>query len=429
MDKRRSFFSRTRTVQTVHRLISELAQNGAIHLRADSGDGDAWSVEGKQLKNFGSCNYMGLEHHPALLRGAEDALRAYGTSFSISRAYVEHPLYRGLEGALGRMTDRPVLVTQTTTYSHLSALPVLVGDRDLVIVDQFAHASVHMATKLLDDVRVETVRHSRLDRLEELIISAGDQYERVWYLCDGVYSMLGDFAPYAGLRELLARQPRLNLYIDDAHGFGWSGTHGRGDALMQLGASDRVVVALSLAKAFGSTGGALAFANAEQRERVRSCGGPMIFSGPHAPAVLGASLASANLHLSADYPAMQEELQQRIERTREALRQHSLETATADATPVFMVQYDTPQQVTSVMRALREDGLYCCVSTFPAVPINKPSIRFSVSRQNALEDIDLFVERLAQATRTVRASPLSAPQPARPHSHEQAAMGVSPDAE
>jgi 7-keto-8-aminopelargonate synthetase-like enzyme len=362
--------------------------------RAGSGDGGKWVVDGTGLRNFGSCSYMGLERHPALIKGAAAALHEFGSNFSISRAYLECSLYRDLEDVLDYAMGRSVLVTQSTTMAHLAALPVLVGDRDLVLIDQFAHASMHMATELITDVPIELLRHSRGDLLERRLLEAGDQFERVWYLCDGVYSMLGDFAPFEELRELLERHPRLHLYVDDAHAMSWTGKHGRGAALTHLGESDRVVVAVSLSKAFGAAGGALALPTPEHRDRVRRCGGPMIFSGPLAPAALGAALASAELHLGPDFVGMQDELAERMSLARTLIKDARLTLATDAETPIFMIHYDSANVAQAVVGALRERGFFCCVSTFPPVPINKPSIRFTVSRHNSLADVRAMVENL-----------------------------------
>jgi 7-keto-8-aminopelargonate synthetase-like enzyme len=403
MAKTRSFFSRGRKVQTTERFITDMQRAGLIMQRAGSGDGPEWIVDGTPLRNFASCSYMGLERHPALLSGAESALREFGSNFSISRAYLSCPLYEQLEQLLGRIMERHVLVAPSTTMAHLAALPVLVGDRDLVLVDQFAHASVHMATELIADVPIELMRHNRVDALEQKLIEAGDRFERIWYICDGVYSMLGDFAPFAELASLLQRYPRLHLYVDDAHAMSWAGRHGRGAALSELAASERVIVAVSLSKAFGATGGALAFPTSELRDRVRRCGGPMIFSGPIPPAGLGAAVASAELHLRPEFEAMQTELHERMRFARAQLAETGLAMTTNDATPIFMLQYDSPPAAVATVRALRERGFFCSVSTFPAVPMNKPSIRFTISRHNSFEDIEALIAELATAAASATA--------------------------
>ncbi len=404
MAKAPSFISRGRKISTINRCLLELQRDGILHNQAGSGDGAEWLVDGASLKNFGSCSYLGLERHALLEEGAHAAVTEFGTQFSISRAYLQSPLYVTLEDALAEITGRPVVTAPSTTLGHLAALPVLVGDDDAVLIDQFAHASLHMATDLIDDVSIERIRHNRLDQLEEKVASLSQTAERVWYVCDGLYSMLGDFAPFEGLRQLLARYPKLHLYIDDAHSMSWTGRFGRGAALMALGDSERVVVALSMAKAFGSSGGILAVPTEEMRERIRRCGGPMIFSGPLPPAVLGAAAASAKLHLSAEFSALQDELRERIDHARTIVDRCGLRTATEDRSPIVMVQYDASQVVTKIVSTLRARGFYTCPAVFPAVPMNKPSIRFTISRHNSFEDIEEFIETLASVSASVEDS-------------------------
>lgn len=408
MAKVRSFFSRGRKVQTVDRMLSGHQQAGLILHRAGSADGGTWIVDGKPLRNFASCSYMGLERHPDLIAGGRAALEEFGSNFSISRAYLECPLYDALEDALSEAMGAYVLVAPSTTLAHLAALPVLVGDRDLVLVDQFAHASIHMATDLITDVPIELLRHNRMDVLEQRLVEAGDQHDRVWYICDGVYSMLGDFAPFAELSALMQRFPKLHLYVDDAHAMSWIGRHGRGAALSQLASLDRVVVAVSLSKAFGAVGGALALPTAELRDRIRRCGGPMIFSGPIAPSGLGSALASAKLHLRPEFEEMQGELQERMALAGDRMTAAGLDLATDARTPVRVLHYDSVPEAQAVVRAMRERGFFMCISTFPAVPVNKPSVRFTISRHNSLEDIRDMTDSLAATARRQHAQTASA---------------------
>jgi 7-keto-8-aminopelargonate synthetase-like enzyme len=397
MAKGRSFYTRGRKVQSVDRLILESQRAGVCLEVAGSPDGPEWVVGDRAFRNFGSCSYMGLERHPALLAEGARALERFGSNFSISRIYLQCPLYSTLEDALAEAMGRPVIVTPSTTMAHMAALPVLVGDRDLVLLDQFVHASVHMATDLVADVPIELVRHNRVDLLEERLKEAGNSYDKVWYACDGVYSMLGDFAPFAELSNLLARYPKLHLYVDDAHSMSCFGLHGRGAALTELRHLERVVVAMSLSKAFGASGGLLAFPSAELRDRVRRCGGPLMFSGPLPPAALGSAVASAELHLSPEFAWMQAELHERIAYARRLIGQTELVLATDSATPIFMLHYDSVPAARAMVRKLRERGFFVCISTFPAVPLNKPSIRFTVSRHNSFDDIRDLVDALGTA--------------------------------
>ena len=99
----------------------------------------------------------------------------------------------------------------------------------------------------------------------------------------------------------------------------WTGKHGRGVALTHLGDSERVVVALSLNKAFSGAGGALALPSDALRRRIRHCGGTMVFSGPIQPPMLGAAVASAKLHLDPSFDGLQAELHERITVAREGI--------------------------------------------------------------------------------------------------------------
>ena len=387
--------TRERKNKTVYRMLDEARLQGVILNRAESANGPKCKIRGKVLSNFGSCSYMALEGHPALRAGAAAALDEYGTQFHFSRAYLDAPLYGELEDALATLTGRPTLVAASTTLAHLAALPVLINDDDVVLIDQFAHASLHMATELLKGTRVERVRHNRMDILEDKLKEHTRAGQAIWYVCDGVYSMLGDFAPFDALRDLLDRYPQLHLYVDDAHAVSWTGKHGRGAALTALGHSERVVVALSLNKAFSGAGGALAMPNTAMLRRIRHCGGTMIFSGPIQPPMLGAAVASAKLHLEPSFEALQAELRERIRAAREAIADYGLPIATEDWTPICMVQFDAADHARRAAKEMMERGFYCCYSAFPAVPMDRPSVRFTLSRHNDVAEVTRFVETLA----------------------------------
>jgi 7-keto-8-aminopelargonate synthetase-like enzyme len=384
--------SLTQSHDLVCRSMAEAEAKGTMMRTAGRYRGRQVEMGGRMLYNFGCCSYMGLELHRELREAAIAATNEYGTQFSFSRAYLECALYQELEANLERMAGRPVLVAPSTTLAHIAALPVLVKDNDAVLIDQFAHASLHTASELLREVPVHLVRHSRLDQVDQLVRDLSPQHEGIWLIIDGLYSMFGDFAPFHELASLLERYPQLHLYIDDAHSTGWLGKHGRGAALTHLGSHDRVVVALSLNKAFASAGGALVLPNPALKTRIRRCGGPMLFSGPIQPPMLGAAVASAKFHLAAEHASLQVELLSRIDYTLAAADTAGLPLATKHRTPIFFVEHGSVNEVTDAVREFLEEGFYVCPSAFPAVPMNRPGIRFTISLHNALEDIDALIE-------------------------------------
>jgi 7-keto-8-aminopelargonate synthetase-like enzyme len=384
--------SSTRSNDLVCRSMAEAEAKGTMMRRAGRCNGRWVELDGRMLRNFGTCSYLGFDQRSELKDGSIAATQNYGTQFSISRAYLECALYQELEQNLEKMTGRPTLVAPSTTLAHMAALPVLVRDDDAVLIDQFAHASLHAATELLRDVPVHLVRHGGLDQIEQLIEKMSPDHDRIWFVADGLYSMSGDFAPFEALGALLNRWPRLHLYIDDAHATGWMGMHGRGAALTHIGQHPRLVVALSLNKAFAAAGCALALPDVDTKIRIRRCGGPMLFSGPIQPPMLGAAVASSRLHLSAQHPAAQDELIYRIDYVVAAAKRTGLPLAAQHRAPIFFIPCDSVDDMTDEVRRLLHFGFYVCPSAFPAVPVNRPGIRFTITLHNPLEDIDALIK-------------------------------------
>lgn len=399
-------FSRSRGMQTIQRHLDDLLRDHLIWNTSGQIAGRSTVVEKRECLNFGSCSYLGLHARPELIEGTVDAVRRFGTQFPFSRAYLSSDLYEELEVLLERMTGRHVLVASSTTLAHLSALPVLVDDDDAVIIDQFAHASMFMATELLGTSAVVRARHSRLDKVSDLIEALSPKHKRVWFVLDGLYSMRGDFAPFDGLRELLDRYPKLHLYVDDAHSTSWFGQNGRGAALTHLPKDDRVVVALSLNKAFSAAGGALVVSNPELKRKLRACGGTMSFSGPIQAPMLGAAVASAKLHLTPELGRLQAEVLEKVRFARRLASDLGVEVIADDDTPIFMLPYDAAEDARAATRAFWEAGFYVCPVTFPAVPISNPGIRFTVCHTNEVDDIGAFLTtaRRLQAPQKTRAT-------------------------
>ena len=359
-------------------------------------DGRELSLDGRPVLNFGSCGYLGLEFDPRLQAGVSEAVRRYGTQFASSRIYMQAPLYAELEHRLGEMFGGHVLVAPTTTLGHVAALPVLVGPRDAVIMDQQVHQSVQMAVDHLrcQGTVIKMIRHSDISQLEAALAQLSG-YARIWYLADGIYSMYADIAPLGQLAALLQREDRLHLYIDDSHGVGWAGRHGRGPALDRLGSHERVVVAASLCKSFAAGGAAVVFPDAELKRRVRAVGGPMIFSGPVQPPMLGAALASARIHLSPELHDRQRALRERIELCTQLLSQHGIALASNDGTPICFVPIGRPELAREVARRLLDEGFFTNAATYPAVPVRQAGVRFMLTLHHRPSDIQHLVAALS----------------------------------
>ncbi len=132
------------TVQSVH---AEARKRGLFFQQLDSAPLRGRSVEiaGRPLVSFASCSYLGLEHHPKLVSAVHEAVDRYGTQFSASRGYLSAPEYTRLEDLLGEIFEGHVLVTPSTTLGHAAALPVLVTERDAIVMDHQVSASCSRA--------------------------------------------------------------------------------------------------------------------------------------------------------------------------------------------------------------------------------------------------------------------------------------------
>lgn len=364
------------------------------------------TIDGKELLNFGNCSVLGLEKHPALIEGVVDAVKRYGTQFSSSRTYASVGMYKELEGMLGNIFDRPVLVSASTTLGHLAAIPTLINDEDAVVLDMQVHSSMQMATEMLKarGVTVSIIRHNDMDSLEKKIRQLKGNHKKVWYFADGVYSMYGDFAPFAKLEELLDKYPQFNLYIDDAHGMTWAGKNGVGVVRSHMEHHERMVLAVSLNKTFAAGGGCLVFPDEASCDLVRNCGGTMIFSGPVQPPMLGAALASARMHLSGEIEPLQQQLQELIDHTNQGLARIGLPQFQQANSPLFFVPVGMPRISYDIILAMREKGFFMNPAAFPATPMKRSGIRFLVTLHHSKADIDAMLDELViQHTKFVTA--------------------------
>lgn len=375
---------------------------GVIRLRVDHQNlaGDSITVDGRQLVNFGSCAYLGLNVDPRLKKGAIDAIERFGPVFSSSAAYTSVDIYTTLEDRLTRIFGvGHVVLPTTTTLGHLAALPVLVSPDDVVLVDVQSHASVHLATDVLRGrgVSVTELPHNNMIALENAIQNANDGGScRIWYLADGIYSMYGDVAPVHAIAGLMDRYPSLHVYLDDAHGFGWRGQSGRGYVLDEIGLHERMVIAVSLAKSFGTGGAALLFADPETANRVWLTGGTLTFSGPIHPAELGAAVAAAEIHLSDEHVERQARLFRQIDLVRDLLIEHQLPVVVFDRTPIWFVKVGRYDQAIDLTQRLMKDGFFTNTSAFPAVPRGHGGIRFTHTLYQTDDQIKALIESMAR---------------------------------
>ncbi len=387
-------------ISIIDNMVNSAVEQKIIHLSVTSQQlaGCNIEVDGCSLVNFGSCSYLGLEFDARLRAGVIDAVTRYGTQFASSRAYISAPQYFELETLLAELFQAYPLVSASTTLGHLAAIPVLVGPQDALILDLQVHHSVQLATSQcrLKGCPVEIIPHSRMDALENMIKEFRKKgVQRIWYFADGVYSMYGDFAPIDDIISLLNKYDNFYLYIDDAHGMSWKGKRGRGYVLGQRDIHPKMVVAVSLCKAFAAGGAAIIFPNEEWKNIVRNCGSTLIFSGPMQPPMLGAAVASAKIHLTDEIATLQNELYEKIEYFNQLVDKYNLPLLSKDHTPIRFIGLGLLHVTNNMIQRLMKEGFYTNSAGFPAVPIKRSGIRIVINRHQTYADIEKLIQAIS----------------------------------
>ncbi len=385
-------------LETIGLIVEKLIPLGITHQSTEdeSFDGRTIRLHGNEMINFSSCSYLGLEHDPRLKAGAIDAINRYGTYFSSSRAYLTTRHYLELEDLLEQIFEKPILLGTSTMLSHVSMLPVIVSDQDAVILDHNVHASVSTCVEMLRarNIPVETIRHSNMNMLEDKIKKYSN-YNKVWYLADGVYSMHGDLLPVNEVYELLDRYENFYLYADDVHGMGWTGKHGSGAVRAQAPHHRKLFLITGLSKSFAAFGGVMVFPDEKLKNAVKFFGKTMTFCAPVQPPNLGAAVASARIHLSGEIHSLHSKLQQKIRLFKNLAKLYDLPLYSDAMTPVNFVCLGKPESGYYMVKELMNRGYYTSISCYPSVPYNNTGIRVPVTLHHSDEDIENVIKEIA----------------------------------
>ena len=389
----------TNYLEIVDDVFSASRNKGITHLNSQESffNGKEFIIGGAQLKNFGTCGYLGLEIHSALQEGSIELLKKYGTQLSMGRVFMRPAYIRELEDYMSQIFGgHKVLCYSSTSTAHISVIATIIKPDDLIILDQQVHFSVRFPAKntKLQGTTVQMVRHSNLDMLEEMIQQEYNQYKRIWYMADGVYSMHGDFPDTERLKELMDKYPKLCLYFDDAHGMGWAGKHGAGYIFDRLGASERIIIVSTLAKGFGCVGGIAVFADEEMYRRTDIFGGPLSYSHPLSPASVGAAIASAKIHLSDEIYKYQDELITLTSHMDKRLAEKNLPNISAPKSPIYYIGCGLNKVTHNLVHRILEEGFYVNSATFPAVANDESGLRFTITRHVTKADIDALADAI-----------------------------------
>jgi 8-amino-7-oxononanoate synthase len=239
--------------QLNHHLV-ELAQQGLYRSRRviESPQGINLQLNGQQLINFSSNDYLGLANHADVIQAFKNAADTYGVGSGSAHLICGHSAaHHALEEELAEFTGRDRALLFSTGYmANMGVIAALVGRNDTVFQDRLNHASL-IDGALLSGARLKRYAHADTQHLDVLIT---DSSAKKLIVTDGVFSMDGDFAPLPAL-VLTANTHNAWLMVDDAHGLGVLGKQGGGIlehyALKQ---NDVPILMGTLGKSFGTFG-------------------------------------------------------------------------------------------------------------------------------------------------------------------------------
>jgi 8-amino-7-oxononanoate synthase len=347
-------------------------------------------VNGRQLVNFSSNDYLGLAADARLREAAARAIEAYGAGAGASRLVCgnQQP-HAELEAALAAFKRTKAALAFSSGYATaLGAVTALVGAADVVILDKLCHACLVDAARL-SGAALRVFPHNNLGKLESHLLWARERHPagNILVVTESVFSMDGDTARLAEIVDLKERHGAW-LLVDEAHGVGVIGNNGRGLA-DELGVADKIEVQMgTLGKALGAAGGYVCGSRALADfliNRARS----FIFSTAPGPATVAAAAEAARLLESGEAEPLRERLWHNIRSFADRL---SMEVTPASA--IIPVILGDESRALEASERLMDAGFLVPAIRFPTVARGSARLRVTLSAAHTEGQIEGLVAEL-----------------------------------
>ncbi|MCL4529447.1 MAG: glycine C-acetyltransferase [Chloroflexi bacterium] len=357
-----------------------------------SAQGARLVVDGKDVLNFCSNNYLGLANHPKLIEAAKEATKKYGVGPAAVRTIAGTTnLHVELEKRLAKFKGAEDVITfQSGFTANLGTISALITKEDVIFSDRLNHASIIDGCRLSGG-RIIPYDHNDPTALEAAIKENAGTYRRALIVTDGVFSMDGDIAPLPALYEV-AKKYDILFMVDDAHGEGVLGKGGRGivDHFDLHGKVDIEVGTMS--KAFGVVGGMVA-GNKVIIEWLRQRGRPFLFSSAVTAPDAAACLAAVDL--LEESTALVDKLWDNARYFKSEMKKLGFDTGVSETpiTPIMLGEAPLAQQFS---RELFDAGVFAMSIGFPTVAKGKARIRVMISASHDRDDLGQGLEAFAK---------------------------------
>ena len=377
----------------LHELDSATGRGARRRLRvAEPLDGGRVRLEGRELINFSSNDYLGLARHPALIERAQAWTQIYGAGAGASRLVCGgFEAHRIIETRIAAAKGQEAaLLFASGWQANASVIPALIraaGPGAQVFSDRLVHASFHQGCAAAG-VRQIRFRHNDLDHLESLLAKAGPG--RRFILTETVFSMDGDRCDVAALSDLADRWDAF-LFVDEAHATGVLGPTGMG--LSALAARPVDLAMGTFSKALGGFGAYVSGSQVLIDYLINACSG-FIYSTGLPPGVLGAM--DAALDLIPSLQPQRDHLTRMADRLRQGLIAQGVQVGDSSTQIVPAMVGDAAAAV-ALSQALESAGCLAVAIRPPTVAAGTSRLRIALSAAHAAADIDHLLTALEGA--------------------------------
>lgn len=358
---------------------------------------DTSLMDGHEVLNFGSYNYVGMSGRPETKEAAKKAIDQYGTSASGSRLLAgEKTLYQELEkdiAAWKHAEDALVLVGGHST--NVTAVGNFCGKNDLIVYDALAHNSIAQGCQL-SRAQSRPFPHNDVAALETILKTQRSKFAKVLIVIEGAYSMDGDIADVPKFVEIKKKYGCF-LMVDEAHSACVIGETGGGvDEYFGLEPGDVDIKMGTLSKGLGTCGGYLAGSRAIIEYMRYNLPG-FVFSVGISPPL--AAACKEAIRLLREDKSILTRLHENIRFFTEEAHKRGFNTCLAGKTAIIPILVGSDEDAFLLSNMLREKGVFVPPAVYPAVPRGKARLRFCVISEHKKEQITKALDALAEAAK------------------------------
>jgi glycine C-acetyltransferase len=340
-------------------------------------------IDGHEVINLSSNNYLGLATHPKLRQRALEAIEKYGVGSGAVRTICgTMSIHMELEEKIAKFKNvEASVVFQSGFAANAGTVSAILGKEDVIISDELNHASIIDGCRL-SRAEIKVFPHKDVEACEKILKEIAPRKCHKLLITDGVFSMEGDIAPLPALVELAEKYGCI-MMIDDAHSSGVLGKNGRGtvDHFSLHGRVDIQVGTLS--KAIGALGGYVC-ATRDVVDFLYHRARPFLFSTSHPPSVAATCIAA--FEVLEQEPQLIDNLWANTAFFKEGLKKIGFNTGMSE-TPITPVMVGDAALAHQFSRELFQEGVLALGIGFPTVPVGKARLRTIVTATHTREEL------------------------------------------